>query len=396
MITPKNPPPGGRPPPAKVYGEEFNCGTCGARLPLTGDKRVVNCDFCGAENAVPEKLWKMIAPPPTLQQPQLFQQQYPPPHYTPPHVPPGTPPHMPHQHFPQTPFGRNAGVKPSKARFLPFIFIFLVPLIGGGSALLSYFKTSGGMENALSGHAVYGNGADIISPSAVAPSWESADPLATAKNIMAMVKKNWKGKIRAGEMRFYKVKTDGTINVGEENDSSMMFTFYNTRMFKKVLPGENAAKNAVLTINIADNIMASNIGDLDVSHIKDLKFVDELPSCDIKSLFSAAVEAGYPSVGFADLNFPDVPHQLSNDYFKSRLSYHLRDKKGRYLKDKEAEKVWKKMTGAGWKEDLARSYYYYVKGIESANRPMYFSVHDCKPTDTDAALANILEKYAGK
>ncbi len=54
------------------------------------------------------------------------------------------------------------------------------------------------------------------------------------------------------------------------------------------------------------------------------------------------------------------------------------------------------MTGAGWNEELAHSYYYYVKGIESANRPMYFSVHDCKPTDTEDALKAILEKYAGK
>ena len=388
MVTPKNPPPG-------VSGEDFSCGTCGARLPLTGEKRVVSCEFCGAENAVPEKLWEMIAPQTSPS--QLFQQQYQPPHYAPPHgPPPGSSPHMPHQQFPQTPFGRNAGVKRSKARFLPFIFIFLVPLIGGGSALFSYFKTSGGMKNALSGHAVYGNGADFISPSAVVPSWESADPLATAKTIMAMVKKNWKGKIRAGEMRFYKVKTNGTIDVSADNKSSMLLYFYDTSQFSKVLPGESAVKDAVLTINISNNYMSASIGELSVSYLEGLVFVDTIPECDIKSLLRAAVKAGYPSVGFTNINFPDIHHDYTDDYFKSRLGYYLKDKRGRYMKEEEAEKTWKKMRKAGWKEELAHSYHYYVDGFKTEDQPRYFSVHDCKPTDTDTFRKKILKKYAGK
>ncbi len=328
-----------------VENLEFNCSSCGAALPPSAEQKTIVCEFCGTENIVPEKIWKMLA----ARDRELVR--------NPPPVQPFTP-------FPSTlDDGQSEKGKPAR---VSIGLVLILVLVAGG--ILMYCLKS---HQVLSDHPIHGNAPALVDAAAVVPSFAKADPEKTAMKIMAMVKERWKSGARVGSIGFYEVGMDGTIDVSRENDCSIAMTFYDTGSFETIVPGKTRIKDALLTIKIMNNTMSSHIGNLDVSSRNDLNVLDSFPGCDLKSLFKAAEEAGYPTEGYADISFPVVPYGLGEDYFRSDLTM--------YMDDELIDEAWEKIEKAGWNKKSFFSYYYTVAGFDRGGRPAYFSIKDCSP-----------------
>jgi len=360
----------------------LNCNHCGARLQLDPGNKIIHCEYCGAQNVVPDNIWKTISPkekrqPPVMPHPPAFSQST----YTPPVQPA----------IPQTDYVYTPPKRSKASLFMIILLPFVIFLISGSVALFSYFRQTGGLGKGA--RPVHGNQSSLVSGSAVAPSFENADPLKTAENIAAMVKKNWVAGARLGRVYMYKVRTDGTVDVSQDSDGSIIMSFYDLVKYKKKLPGEDKVKNGELTVNVINGYMVSNLSDASLHDYERAAFLTTFPKCGIKKLMKEVQKAGYPSAGFADISFPEIPSEFDKTWFKHHFDNIGEGKKKRSLKEKELNALWKKVSGEKWREKNVYSFRYSVSGFKANKLPRMFSIKSCKPTDTEKFKLKVVEKY---
>jgi DNA-directed RNA polymerase subunit RPC12/RpoP len=357
---------------------DFKCTHCNARLRLDPGSKIVTCEYCGAQNVVPEKLWKMIAPEPPQPSTGLS-------FSTPSAYPPTSPYPQPQPDYVYTPPVRK------RSSALPFILPFVIILFAGGTSLFTYLRSSGKLGKG--GIPVYGEAADMVSAKAVTPSFESADPMKTANALALMVKKKWVRGGQLSQVRFNKLSTNGTINVSKDSDGSIMLEFLDAAAYDSRIPGESTVKNGKLTINVINGYLVASVQDASLSSFESAITLSKFPKCDIPELIKAAQEAGYPSTGYVDVSFPERPTDFQESYFHMGFRYIRAGKKEIQLKDKELDTLWKKVGDPKWQERYVYSYSYYVSGIDASKLPRLFRLKDCASPEGDEFMAEIVKKY---
>jgi DNA-directed RNA polymerase subunit RPC12/RpoP len=363
---------------------DFKCTHCNARLNLDPGSKIVNCEYCGAQNVVPEKLWKMIAPqppPPSTGISFSTPSAYPP---TGPYPPVSTQSQPQPDYVPTPPVKRRSSV-------LPFILPLVIILFVGGTVLFTNLRSAGKLGKG--GIPVYGEAAELVSAKAVTPSFESADPMKTAKALAAMVKKKWVRGAQLAQVSFNKLSTNGTINVSKDTDGSITLEFLDVAGYENRIPGESSVKNGKLLVHVMNGYLVASIQDASLSFFEHTVYLSKFPKCDIPDLIKAAQEAGYPSTGYVDVRFPELPTDFQESYFDMSFRYIKTDKKEIQLKEKELETLWKKVGDPKWQERYVTSYSYYVAGFDASKLPSLFRFKDCTSPEGDEFMAGIVKKY---
>ncbi len=226
-----------------------------------------------------------------------------------------------------------------------------------------------------------GDVAGLVKGSAVVPSFEAVDGIETARNISDQVEESWRTHARTSVVRFTKVRADGTLNISGDAESLLSMTFYDTAAFESVVPGQTNAKGAQLSLTVINDYIAGFQGDASLSGVEDIVYVDEFPSCDLKTLRKKAAGAGYPDAGFANVTFPEVPDELTKDGLDFALSFVRKD--GDDLKEK--------LEAMEWDTGPYRYYQLYVPNFDAADLPRYFDPGDCSPVDVKKLQQQMIE-----
>jgi hypothetical protein len=328
----------------------LKCSNCGVNLPLEEGQKVVVCEYCSTHTAVPPEFWK---PAPA----------------------PAAPVHHPPVHQGQRVPASGTGKSP--AAFV----IIVISLVVAGSGAALYFVTSGGGGGALS-NTVRGDVVGLVEGSAVVPSFEAVDGIRTARNISTTVEERWRPHGRTSTVSFTKVSADGSMNVSGDAESHISMTFYDAAALENVVPGQTSAKGAQITLSVINDYVAGFEGDANLTWADDIVYIDEYPSCDLKTLRQKAAEAGYPDTGFANVTFPEVPGELAKDGIDFALSFVRKD--GDELKEK--------LEAMEWDTGPYRFYQFYVPNFDASDLPRYFRPDDCSPVDVKKLQEELIEE----
>jgi hypothetical protein len=317
----------------------IKCTNCGATLPISRERKVHVCEYCGTHNAVPESLWRP-EPGPVHPRPA-----------------------------PTTSRGRRRPL----LVLVPLLFV----LAAGVISLLVSLGPSGALEQTVRGDA-----AGLVDADAVVPSWEAVDGLRTASNISSMVEGKWRPGARTAVVRWNKVKMDGTQDVENDDEAMISMELYDTTLLENVVPGETSIKGAKLLLTVLQGFVSAVTVDATVTWIDDLVYIEAFPECGLAELRKQAAGAGYPDRGFADVTFPEVPNELTLDGMDFALSFVNPD--GDELKEVLAKKDW----------DISPFLYYgfSVPNLDASDLPRYFSPDDCKPVDVKKLQEKEIEK----
>ena len=333
----------------------LKCSNCGVNLPLEPGQKVVVCEYCSTHTAVPRELWAP-APAPRAPSPQVRK------------APAAARP------TPQHDAARRSRL------VLVLVLGILVAGAGAGFFLISTGTSGGGVGDVLS-NTVRGDVVGLVESSAVVPSFEAVDGIETAMNVSAMIEKNWRRHGRTSVVSFTKVDADGMLRVSVDSESHLSMTFYDADALERVVPGQTNVKDAQLMLSVINDYIAGFQMDATVSGREDIVYIDEFPSCDLKTLRQKAAEAGYPDTGFANVTFPEIPGELTKGGLDFALSFVRKD--GDALKEK--------LEAMDWDTGLYRFYQYYVPNFDASDLPRHFRPDDCSPVDVDALQKQIIE-----
>jgi len=290
---------------------------------VTGATRILNCEYCGAQNTVPQDIWDQFAPkaPPR------------------PASPYGGPPPPVGQTLPLPP--RRTGS--NKAIIMIFVAFFAITALGivvpilfgfctacvalfGGVAATSQSQSQQvpAIESPLpSALTIESKGSGFsfskfVSSDAVTPSFEQADAQATAESVFDAVRANWNADAVLGQAVLSKVKSDGTVDLGA-GGGSMILTFY-------VPPGSVAGTGTIedgrLIVTAANSMVVAVLGSASSSEIESAQLLAGMPPCTIKELWKEARKEGYSESGEANILFPHLPPILSAKEKKKEKDYY--------------------------------------------------------------------------
>jgi hypothetical protein len=246
-----------------------------------------------------------------------------------------------------------------------------------GVAVPLYFALSRGNM----GQRVNSQVGKLAEESDVVPSWEAADGLATFRNVTESVQESWGDETRAGKVHFFKVSETGVMDLDTEDASTISMYFYDVSKFEDIVPGETSVPGSRVVVSAAGGYMGIMEGDTSVSGLDDLELVDEMPTCDLSTLWSKAIEAGYPDRGFASIAYPDTPNSLTREGLEFDLSFIRGD--GDDLKTLLEDMEWDE-----------KSYDYYrfsIPNFSATDLPRHFYPHTCEPVDVEAEKARLIE-----
>jgi hypothetical protein len=231
------------------------------------------------------------------------------------------------------------------------------------------------------GKGVLGDAEGLVDASAVVPSWEAVDGLATARNVVAAVEGRWRPGARASAVRWLRVRADGTQDLGNDEEASIILEFHDTARFEGILPGESTVKGSRLGVSILGAHVYGNVSDTSVGTIGGLVMIEEMPRCDLATLRRKAAEAGYPDAGYMDVTFPQIPHDLTADGMAFRLAFVRPD----------GDELAARLEKDGWDPSPYRFYGVYVNNLDATGLPGYFSPVDCAPVDVDGLVEERIE-----
>jgi len=332
----------------------LKCSNCGVNLPLEEGQKVVVCEYCSTHTAVPPELWKP-EPAPVPVHPSVHRSQP----------------------VPAAGSGKSPAV----------VVAIVIALVVAGSGAALYFVTSGGGGGTgVLSNTVRGDVVGLVEASAVVPSFEAVDGIETARSISATVEKRWRPHGRTSVVSFTKVNADGSMNISGDAESHISMTFYDTDALGNVVPGQTSAKGAQITLSVINDYVAGFEGYANLTWADDIVYIDEYPSCDLKTLRRKAAGAGYPDAGFANVTFPEVPGELTKDGLDFALSF--------VRKDGDALK--KKLEAMDWDTGPYRFYQFYVPSLDASDLPRYFRPDDCSPVDVKKLQEELIESLRRK
>jgi hypothetical protein len=187
------------------------------------------------------------------------------------------------------------------------------------------------------------------------------------------------------------MKTDGTVDLGKGSEGSISVELYDVSKFGRRLPGESSVKDAKYNVYVGNDGMSTTLGEASLHEIENGFFMDVMPECPVAALMAHIKEAGYPSIGYGMLSFPEVPTELEWDWLKLGLPSFNSQKTTSILSEKQKDSLKEKLLKEGWLEGTAYTYHYYVAGFDAADKPRFFRFKDCRPADGAAMESEILE-----
>jgi hypothetical protein len=349
--------------PSQTQGREtqldLKCRQCGAMISHEKIReKVFQCEYCGASNVVPEKLWNYLHPSASP-------------------IESGGPPPEP---FPVQDAYQPVPVAPGARKSNPAIVIvaaFTVLIIGAGVGFLMVLRPSASDSPSTAGPA------EIVSESDIIPSMEKADPDRTMARIFDAVRKRWNPKALIGEVYISRLKADGTLDL-RKGGGMISMEFFIPDMAAGLLPGVTEIKNAKCSVYVGGDIINPSVGDTNLYDIKSGRFASVLPACTIASLVKAAHKEGWPAVGFSTVSFPEVPSSIESNWDKMGLPSYVPGRKkdeDSGLTKAQEEKLASLLAQKGWLENAVYTYRYSVDGFDSGDLARLFSFKDCSPVD---------------
>jgi DNA-directed RNA polymerase subunit RPC12/RpoP len=338
---------------------DLKCSQCGATISHEKIReKVFQCEYCGASNVVPEKLWNYLHPPAG------------------PIEGGGPPPEpFPVQEIPE------AGPAPGARKSNPAVIVlvaFSVLIIGGVVGFVMVLRGPASSSNTSAGPA------EIVSESDIVPSMEKVDPDRTMARIFDAVRKNWNPKALIGEVYISRLRADGTVDL-KAGDGSISMQFFVPDMAAGLLPGVTEIKDAKCSVYIGGNIINPSVGDASLYDIKSGRFASALPACPVATLVKEAHKKGWPEAGFSTVSFPQVPSNIESSWDTLGLpSYAPGRKKAEdsgLTKEQDA-KLASLLAQKGWLENTVYTFRYYVDGFDSGDLPSLFSFKDCRPVES--------------
>ena len=364
--------------PSETQGRQtqldLKCRQCGATI--SHDKireKVFQCEYCGASNVVPEKLWNYLHPAPAGP------------------IESGSPPAVLIQiEGAVEPAPLSPGARKSSMAVVA-IAALSVLIIGAGVGFLMVLRPS------ASGSPSPAGPAGIVSESDVVPSMEKADPDRTMARIFDAVRKRWNPKALIGHVYMDRLKADGTLDL-RKGGGMISMEFFVPEMAATLVPGETQIKGAKCQVYAGGGFINPSVGDASLYDIKNGRFASDLPDCPVASLVKAAHKEGWPAAGFSTVSFPEIPSGISSSWDRLGLPSYLpgtTKAEASGLTKEQEEKLASLLAQKGWLENTVYTYRYSVNGWDAGDLASLFTFKDCGTVDEWNYLPRFIDGLGG-
>ncbi len=349
---------------------DITCRNCGAHLPLTGDQAVVVCEYCGKHNPVPAGVRAVAPLPPAdaaredaaamaavagaIAEATAGQISA--------HV------------------SRTGSAIARKLVGCIVGVVVAVAVLGGvlGAIVPAFFERVEPVVEPKVAGPVIGE--------VVTPSWESADGLATARNVLTSLEAGWRTSVRCEPVHLFKVRHDGTMDMGRGGEGMLSMICRDPGALAGLAPQTTSVKGGTYMVEVKGGLAGGMETDTTLPAPGGASYLEGWPACDLASLRRAAADAGWPADGYADVTWPDVPYALSARGMLDAVA-------------SEAgcgDELVAMMAEEGWDEALYGFFLYRVAGYDAGDLPVHFGAADCLPVDVEAIKKRIVDEMKSK